>query len=85
MDLGSIKNKFESFGFEALEVDGHNEDELDLAITSLLNSTSEAPKAIIAKTVKGKGVSFMEGNNIWHYTRLNATTHSQALLEIMKD
>jgi transketolase len=37
------------------------------------------PKALIAKTVKGKGVPFMENDNRWHYTRLNATTFEQAL------
>jgi transketolase len=39
-------------------------------------------KALIAKTVKGKGVHFMENNNIWYYTRLNEKTYRQALLSI---
>ena len=77
--LGSIQAKFESFGFEAATVDGHDEAAIDQAITRLKASQSPAPKALVAKTVKGKGVPFMEHNNIWHYTRLTAETYAQAL------
>jgi len=79
LKLGSIQGKFESFGFEAITVDGHDEQSIDSAITQLWASASSAPKALIAKTVKGKGVPFMENNNSWHYTRLNAETYAQAL------
>lgn len=79
LKLGSIQAKFESFGFEAMTIDGHNEEAIDAAITQLWASASTAPKALIAKTVKGKGVPFMENNNIWHYTRLNPETYAQAL------
>jgi transketolase len=77
--LGSIQTKFESFGFEAITIDGHDEDAIDNAIIELWASPSTAPKALIAKTVKGKGVPFMENNNIWHYTRLTPETYKQAL------
>jgi transketolase len=80
--LGSIQAKFESFGFEAVTVDGHDEAAIDQAITRLKASTSTAPKALIAKTVKGKGVPFMEHNNIWHYTRLTDDTHAQAVASL---
>jgi transketolase len=82
LKLGSIQAKFESFGFEALTIDGHDEAAIDAAITQLSASASTAPKALIAKTVKGKGVPFMENNNIWHYTRLNPETYEQALLAV---
>ena len=82
LDLGSIQAKFGSFGFEALSIDGHNEDAIDRAIKQLWASTSSAPKALIAKTVKGKGVPFMENNNIWHYTRLNQDSYAQALAAV---
>ena len=69
--LGSIKDKFISFGWEAQEIDGHN-------IQNLLNffkSTSfnkiNKPIAIIAKTIKGKGVSFMENVASWHHGGIN--------------
>ena len=77
--LGSIQAKFESFGFEATTIDGHDEQAIDHAIKQLWASPSTAPKALIAKTVKGKGVPFMEHNNIWHYTRLNQDSYAQAL------
>lgn len=84
LQLGSIQAKFESFGFEAITIDGHNETAIDRAITQLWASPSTAPKALIAKTVKGKGVPFMEHNNIWHYTRLNAETYAQALASLAR-
>ena len=77
--LGSIQAKFETFGFEVLTVDGHNEEAIDIAIKRLYINGSKAPKALIAKTVKGKGVPFMDNNNIWHYTRLDPETYAQAL------
>jgi len=79
LDLGAIEAKFASFGFEAMTVDGHDEIAIDAAIRKLWESPSRAPKALIARTVKGKGVPFMEHNNIWHYTRLNAETYAQAI------
>ncbi len=77
--LDPLARKFEAFGFETVTVDGHDEHALDEAITALERSGSTAPKAIIARTVKGKGVPFMEDDNRWHYTRLTAETYQQAL------
>lgn len=77
--LEPIANKFEAFGFETVAVDGHDQQALDDAIMGLQEGASTAPKAIIAETVKGKGVSFMEDDNSWHYTRLTADTYHQAL------
>ncbi|MBC7620513.1 MAG: transketolase [Candidatus Saccharibacteria bacterium] len=82
LKLGSIQAKFESFGFEAVTIDGHDEAHIDHAISQLWASDSTAPKALIAKTVKGKGVPFMENNNMWHYTRLDAQTYSQAVAAV---
>ena len=82
LKLGSIQSKFESFGFEAMTIDGHDEVAIDHAIKQLWASSKDAPKALIAKTVKGKGVPFMENNNMWHYTRLNTDTYSQALAAV---
>lgn len=79
LHLDSIQAKFESFGFETSAVDGHDEDAIDAAVGSLQRSASSAPKALIAKTVKGKGIPFMEHDNIWHYTRLTPDTHAQAM------
>lgn len=79
LKLGSIQSKFESFGFEAIAVDGHDEVAIGDAIHRFWDKDSRSPKALIAKTVKGKGVPFMENNNIWHYTRLDPETYSLAL------
>jgi transketolase len=84
MKLGSIQSKFESFGFETITIDGHDETAIDGAITALWNSHPRSPKALIAKTVKGKGVSFMEHNNMWHYTRLDPETYAQALAAVIE-
>lgn len=80
--LGSIESKFESFGFAVQTVDGHSEMSLQVTIEKLLHLPTAKPKALIANTVKGKGVSFMENNNVWHYSRLSSETLEQALSEI---
>ena len=55
---------------------------IDAAYLHARTHKNGKPKAIVAKTVKGKGVSFMEHNNIWHYTRLNAETHQAAVRQL---
>lgn len=78
IDLASIKAKFESFGFETRTADGHDEPEITAAIRELMSSATESPKALVARTVKGKGVPFMENDNRWHYTRLSEETYALA-------
>jgi transketolase len=82
MQLGSIADKFRAFGFETREVDGHDESALDGTISELVGLNSKAPRAIVAHTVKGKGISFMENDNRWHYTRLTSETYAAALTEL---
>lgn len=77
--LGDLSAKFNSFGFETLEVDGHDESAVDAAIRQLWGAGRGKPKALIAHTVKGKGVPFMESDNRWHYTRLDAQTYAEAI------
>ena len=77
--LGDIQAKFESFGFDAATIDGHDEFAIDRTYEQYRASKNGRPKAIIANTVKGKGVPFMENDNIWHYTRLNAETFNAAI------
>ncbi len=77
--LGDLCAKFTSFGFDTLEVDGHDENAIDAAIRQLWAMNSNRPKALIARTVKGKGVPFMESDNRWHYTRLDAQTYKEAI------
>lgn len=82
MGLGSLRAKFDSFGFDAMDVDGHDTQSLDAALTVLKAARNGKPKAIVAKTIKGRGVSFMEHQNMWHYTRLNPETFAQAMAEL---
>lgn len=62
--LEPLNDKLESFGWNTKEVDGHNEDELEKAFIEAKKSTK--PFAVIANTIKGKGVSYMENNAGWH-------------------
>ena len=64
--LASLRDKWSAFGWEAVEVDGHD---LGALVRELTRPTPDVgrPKAIIAHTVKGKGVPFMEDDNNWHY------------------
>ncbi len=76
-----IDKKFESFGFNVLTIDGHNFDEIEEALNNARN-TKGMPTAIIAKTVKGKGVSFMENEVGWHGKATNAEEYEIALKEL---
>ncbi len=77
--LEPFRAKMESFGLESFECDGHDR----TALASLLfKPASRKPRAIIARTVKGKGVSFMENDNSWHYRRLDDELLQSALKEI---
>ncbi len=65
-----------------MNAEGHNEKDLTEKFQKLLSLKDGKPKAIVAKTVKGQGVSFMQANNVWHYTRLNDETYKKALEEL---
>jgi transketolase len=82
MRLGKLADKFSAFGCEAREVDGHDEHALDIAIGELVSNPCAAPRALVARTVKGRGISFMENDNRWHYTRLTPPTFAAAMAEL---
>ncbi|MDR3724532.1 MAG: transketolase [Terracidiphilus sp.] len=78
MDKGSLTEKFRAFGFLAMDVNGHDTD----ALVQAFGADSQGrPKAIVAHTVKGKGVSFMEQKREWHHSVLNASQYQQAIAE----
>ena len=80
--LGSLQDKFQAFDFDVITVDGHDEAALEDGLAVLKKNKNGKPKAIIAHTIKGKGVSFMEDDNAWHYTRLSEDTFKQAMSEL---
>lgn len=84
LNLESLRAKFEAFNFEVVECDGHDTAVIEKNLMALISSEKMMPKALIARTVKGKGVSFMENNNLWHYTRLTEETYKKAIAELEK-
>lgn len=82
MALGDIAGRFTAFGFDALTVDGHDMAAISCAIEQLQATDSGKPKALVANTVKGKGVSYMENDNAWHYLRLTPPLYRQAMREL---
>jgi len=66
MAIDPFKEKWQAFGWSSYEVDGHDIVALEDLLSKLPDGSGK-PVAIIAHTIKGKGVSFMEDNNNWHY------------------
>ncbi len=80
MNVENLKDKWSSFGWHAIELDGHNIEDL---FEFFKNSQKiNKPKAIIANTVKGKGFSFSENNNQWHHSVLTKSLYEKAIKEI---
>lgn len=79
-DLDAYAARVDAFGCEPIMIDGHDLDAIDQAFTHARNSTR--PTVIIARTVKGKGVSFLEDKDGWHGKALDAAQAEQALAEI---
>tara|TARA_Y100000031_G_C8150943_1_gene352316 strand:- start:334 stop:1032 length:699 start_codon:yes stop_codon:yes gene_type:complete len=80
MDCGSFGDKWKSFGWNVCSVNGHNISELYSAFVEC--NVENKPKVVIAQTIKGKGVSFMENNNEWHHNRVTKVHYDQAIQEM---
>ena len=80
MNLDNLAAKFTSFGWDVREVDGHDIGQLVDAFAR--PSTPGRPKMLVAHTIKGKGISFMENNNEWHHNRLAKTNFDLAMAEL---
>lgn len=78
MDMGDLKQKMEAFGFHTICVDGHSVSGLFSALSHRIPGKS---LCVIANTIKGKGVSFMENNKEWHHGILTPVLYEQALSE----
>ena len=79
--LEPLKDKWVSFGWHVIEVDGHNFSELLPALDEF-TATKQKPTVIIAHTIKGKGISFMEGQSRWHGKAPNEEQLKEALAEL---
>jgi transketolase len=80
LDLSPLADKWRAFGWEVREIDGHDFSQIRSAYSEPV--PSEKPLAIIANTVKGKGVSFMQDDNNWHYRIPNQTELMLAAQEL---
>jgi len=83
MNLGSLESKFKSFGWYTLVIDGHNYEDLYYAV-KLAKNHKGSPTMIIANTVKGKGISFMENNVAWHGCAISDEQAAIAQQELME-
>ncbi|MBR6709337.1 MAG: transketolase [Clostridia bacterium] len=81
MDPTPHDKKFEAFGWNVITIDGHDFDQIENAFAAA-RACKGKPTAIIANTVKGKGVSFMENQVSWHGSAPNAEQYAQAVAEI---
>ncbi len=78
-DLSPLAEKFRAFDLSTVEVDGHDQ----VALSNAINSSSRTgPTMIVARTIKGHGVSFMENRLEWHYLPMNAEQYTQACGEV---
>ena len=81
MNPEPITNKFEAFNWNVISIDGHNYEEILSAIEKA-KSVKDKPTVIVCKTVKGKGVSFMENQCGWHGTAPNKEQCEAAIKEL---
>jgi len=83
MALAPLRSKWEAFGWEALEINGHDYAEIGEALEVAKKTDRNRPLAIVAHTVKGRGVSFMQDDNNWHYRIPNEEEVKKAEKELL--
>jgi transketolase len=81
--LEPLADKWRAFGWAAVEIDGHDLPEIRSALTTVPREPGR-PTMVIARTVKGKGVSFMEGQVLWHYRSPAGEELDRALAELQR-
>ncbi|MCL4417871.1 MAG: transketolase [Actinobacteria bacterium] len=81
IDIDPLAEKIKSFNWEFIEIDGHD---IKQILEALSGGPGGKPLAIIAKTIKGKGISFMEDNNSWHQSAINKEQYDLAISELRK-
>ena len=81
MNVAPIGEKFEAFDWNAIEIDGHNYEEIISALNTA-RTVKDKPTVIVANTIKGKGVSFMENNAGFHGAAPNEEEYKKAMEEL---
>ena len=81
MPMEHIPERFKSFGWHVIECNGHDVDELYAAFEEA-KTVKGQPTIVLAHTVKGKGVSFMEGKNGWHGKAVDDESYEKAMIEL---
>lgn len=82
MALEPLADKFRAFNWQVVDLDGHDHAQIDAALAAMKADRNGMPKVIIAHTIKGKGVSFMENTLAWHYKSPNASEYALAKQEL---
>ena len=82
MEVAPLADKWRSFGWQVLTMDGHDMGDIVATVDKAIAQSQEGPVVIIADTVKGKGVSFMEGKSAWHGRYPTEEEYKQALAEL---
>jgi transketolase len=82
--LEPLANKWQAFGFRVFSCDGHDFDDLCNAFDEALDPNAKSPSVIIASTIKGKGVDFMEHRPEWHYGSMDTDMYARALGSVRK-
>lgn len=81
LPVDPLGDKWKSFGWEVTEIDGHNEHQLASAFSSSL--IQEKPRVVIAHTVKGKGVNFIEGHGKWHH-KIPSQEEQELIFQVLR-
>jgi transketolase len=81
-DIEPLADKMKSFGWDTAVCDGHNILNIERELHEIIHNTRKKPTVIIFKTVKGKGISFMENNFDWHYKILDDISYKKAIEEL---
>jgi transketolase len=82
INLENLEDKFNSFGFEIQEINGNDLPDIKDAISYATYADRATPQAIIARTTKGQGTSFMRDDNSWHYKKLSPELYKKAIEEL---
>jgi transketolase len=84
LSLEPLRSKWEAFGWEVLDINGHSFEALDQVFKEFRRRSSTKPLLVLARTVKGKGVSFMEASADWHHRLPKGEEVEKAMLELMR-